>query len=248
VTFERWAAFGPGQPRREEFRQAFHGAEFLLLQGMGCLGPWTLTHPHPEEGLVKLVVYVPEAATEEVRQAVAAAGGGHLGLYSEAAFVVRGEGLFRPGPGAEPHLGAVGDLARVAEVRLETAVAKTLVPSVVEAMLAHHPYEEVAYDLIPLANQQMLRGHGRQVRQRQVRTAAELVRALAAMGIAAEARGDGAAERIWIDLIEPLGRAADTLTVALGGDPVIRLEEDSYLAWEAGRIAELESRLGVSRA
>ncbi|MCL6631101.1 MAG: Nif3-like dinuclear metal center hexameric protein [Alicyclobacillus herbarius] len=103
-----------------------------------------------DDRLRKLVVFVPESHHEQVLQAVCAAGAGHIGRYSHCTFNTPGEGTFLPLPGTQPFLGQVGQLERAAEVRLETVVPESRLEAVVRAMLAAHPYEEVAYDVYPL--------------------------------------------------------------------------------------------------
>lgn len=104
------------------------------------------------EQVDKLVVFVPVPDAEKVRQAVAAAGAGRVGDYDSCAWTTEGEGVFRPLPGAHPAVGEVGSLARVAEVRLETVVPRVLRRQVLEALVAAHPYETPAYDVVPLAD------------------------------------------------------------------------------------------------
>jgi len=102
--------------------------------------------------LVKLTVFVPASHAESVRAAIASAGGGRIGRYQECSFAVAGEGTYRPLPGARPHAGTVGRLERAAEVRLEMLVPRSALSRALPAMEAAHPYQEVAYDLYPLAN------------------------------------------------------------------------------------------------
>jgi dinuclear metal center YbgI/SA1388 family protein len=111
--------------------------------------------------LFKLVTFVPSSHADAVRTALGRAGAGWIGNYSECTFQVRGQGTFRPLAGADPFIGAPGELAFVDEVRLETILPAELVPRVLGAMLAAHPYEEVAYDLYPLANEGKVLGAGR---------------------------------------------------------------------------------------
>lgn len=100
----------------------------------------------------KLVVFVPETHEKEVRQAMGDAGAGFIGNYSHCTFRARGTGTFLPQSGADPFLGEVGQMEEVAEFRLETIVPENILGKVLQAMMAAHPYEEVAYDLYPLAN------------------------------------------------------------------------------------------------
>jgi dinuclear metal center YbgI/SA1388 family protein len=99
--------------------------------------------------LDKVVVFVPHDAVEVVVDAMAAAGAGRLGDYERAAFASEGVGTFRPLPGANPTVGRVGDVERVAETRLEMVAPPPLVGAAVAAMRAAHPYEEPAFDVLP---------------------------------------------------------------------------------------------------
>lgn len=99
----------------------------------------------------KLVVFVPETHEKEVRQAIGDAGAGFIGNYSHCTFRAKGTGTFLPQSGADPFLGEVGQMEEVAEFRLETIVPEKILGKVLQAMLKAHPYEEVAYDLYPLA-------------------------------------------------------------------------------------------------
>jgi dinuclear metal center YbgI/SA1388 family protein len=103
--------------------------------------------------LLKLVVFVPAAHAEAVADALFAGGAGQIGGYDHCAFQAAGTGTFRPGPGTTPFIGTAGQRERVEEVRLETVVPQRRLSRVLERMFKAHPYEEVAYDLIPLANQ-----------------------------------------------------------------------------------------------
>lgn len=114
-----------------------------------------------ETDLLKLVVFVPTGYEESVASALFAAGAGQVGAYDHCAFRGRGTGSFRPGAGSEPFIGSVGQTERVAEIRLETILPRALQGRVLERMRKAHPYEEVAYDLIPLANQRREVGLGR---------------------------------------------------------------------------------------
>ena len=109
----------------------------------------------------KLIVYVPVGHDVEVRDAIFAAGAGHIGAYDQCSFSHRGVGTFRGGSGTQPFIGTPGTLETTEEVRFETIVPAAVVGKVVTRMLKVHPYEEVAYDLIPLANERTDVGLGR---------------------------------------------------------------------------------------
>lgn len=102
--------------------------------------------------LRKLVVFCPLAEAEKVRNAIFLAGGGHIGNYDQCSFNAEGLGSFRGNSETNPFVGQKGALHFEQELRIETIVPAHLVPKVVSAMLEAHPYEEVAYDIIPLEN------------------------------------------------------------------------------------------------
>lgn len=102
---------------------------------------------------VKIVVYVPEKDADRVREALGNAGAGKIGNYSFCSFSVKGVGRFLPGEGAQPAIGKVGALESVEEERIETVCPRAILSSVVAAMKAAHPYEEVAYDVYALENE-----------------------------------------------------------------------------------------------
>lgn len=114
-----------------------------------------------EEHLNKLVVYVPNTHLAVVRSAMGTAGAGSIGKYAQCFFAAPGQGTFLPLGGATPFVGSVGKVEEVQEWRLETIVTQKLLKKVISAMIKAHPYEEVAYDVIVLANEGEKKGIGR---------------------------------------------------------------------------------------
>lgn len=100
----------------------------------------------------KLVVYVPLDHADRVRTALGEAGAGRIGKYHYCSFSSRGYGRFLPQEGAQPLIGEIGRLERVEEERIEVTCESALLKEVIEKMKAVHPYEEVAYDIYPLAD------------------------------------------------------------------------------------------------
>ncbi|MCW2667382.1 MAG: hypothetical protein JWN57_2344 [Frankiales bacterium] len=115
----------------------------------------------PAAPLDKLVVFVPHADAGRLLDALAAAGAGALGDYERCAWTTTGEGTFRPLPGAQPAIGAVGAVERVPETRLEVVLPRGRRVAVIAALRAAHPYEEPAFDLLELASQPGEVGTGR---------------------------------------------------------------------------------------
>jgi hypothetical protein len=100
--------------------------------------------------LLKLVYFVPAEARDATRAAVFAAGGGRIGDYEHCSWYTLGTGTFLAGEGAAPAVGTVGAEEQVEEYRVEVVVPEARVRAVVDALRSAHPYEEVAFDLVPL--------------------------------------------------------------------------------------------------
>ena len=113
-----------------------------------------------ENILRKLVVFVPEDAAAEVRQAIFDAGGGHIGKYSECSFNSQGKGTFKPEEGTDPYVGKIGVQHQADEFRVEIIYPQWLQATIIQAMLVAHPYEEVAYDITNMLNHHQSTGSG----------------------------------------------------------------------------------------
>jgi hypothetical protein len=100
---------------------------------------------------LKLVWFVPEQALDVTRSAVFAAGAGRIGDYERCSWYTAGTGTFQGGVGTAPTIGEAGREERTPELRVETVVPADRAEAVVAALVEAHPYEEVAYDLYPLA-------------------------------------------------------------------------------------------------
>ncbi|KAF5006240.1 hypothetical protein FDECE_7400 [Fusarium decemcellulare] len=98
-----------------------------------------------------LVFYVPPASAVACKAAIFKAGAGRYpgpGNYTECCWQTSGTGQFRPGDAANPHIGEVGKLEEIPEVRVETiCFGEDVMKRVVEALKAAHPYEEPAYQV-----------------------------------------------------------------------------------------------------
>ena len=136
------------------------GVNDVLASKLGLQQVELLTESWQEK-LYKLVVFVPIEFTEKVRNAICQVGAGWIGNYSHCTFGIMGTGTFLPLEGTQPFIGHKGKLEKVDETRIETIIPESRLSRVVKAMLKAHPYEEVAYDLYPLANEGKKAGIGR---------------------------------------------------------------------------------------
>lgn len=127
--------------------------EKIGLQQLKILSPKTNT-------LTKLVTFVPIEDTDRVVSALSEAGAGALGNYSKCSFQVSGTGTFEPNDQANPHIGKKNQLERVEEKRVEMIFPKPVTGRVLQALRQAHPYEEVAYYLHNLENENQEVGAG----------------------------------------------------------------------------------------
>jgi len=102
--------------------------------------------------LRKLVTFAPLNRAEQVRNAILAAGAGHIGKYSECSFSSDGTGSFKAEEGAEPYVGEINERHYEKETRIEMAFPFYLEDEVIKALVNNHPYEEVAYDIFTMNN------------------------------------------------------------------------------------------------
>jgi hypothetical protein len=101
---------------------------------------------------VYIVTTVPESHIEPVLDAIAGAGGGHIGAYTHCAFTNPGVGRFRPEADADPFVGAKGEVNRVEEWRIESTCPLTNARAVVDAIRQAHPFETPVVYVLPLLN------------------------------------------------------------------------------------------------
>ncbi len=104
----------------------------------------------------KLTVHAPLDTANALRQAMAEAGAGSIGNYSHCSFSYSGVGRFMPNDRANPHIGIARQLEEVDEVSIEVVVDADTIKRVIEAIKRVHPYEEPAYEIITLVNEEEL--------------------------------------------------------------------------------------------
>lgn len=126
------------------------GVNHKMAEKLGLINRKILV---PKTGLLmKLFTFVPVDYAEKVRNAIFEAGGGFIGNYSECSFNGDGTGTYKANEGATPFLGEMGQRHEEPEVKMEVIFPTYLQNRLVAAMKKVHPYEEVAYDIVPLAN------------------------------------------------------------------------------------------------
>lgn len=134
------------------------GLNYILGKKLGISALRVLK---PKTGtLRKIVTFCPEAHATKVREAMFKAGAGRIGDYDGCSFNIHGNGTFRPMEGANPFVGNHNELHTEPEVKIEAIYPVYLEQSIISEMVEAHPYEEVAYDILLLGNENKYVGSG----------------------------------------------------------------------------------------
>lgn len=211
------------------------GVNDALAQRLGLVDTGPLM-PATDQGLAKLVVFVPPDHLEPVAQALFAAGAGRIGAYRECAFHEPGTGTFRVPADGKPYLGKPGRKESVPEERLETVFPMSAIGPVVAALKSAHSYEEPAYDIYPLRQSPAGFGLGRVGRLSQPQNGEQFIQAAAKeLGAdAAEVSGPIPEE---VERIAVVGGSGGDLIpqAAAAGAQMLITGEARYHAWEQAK-------------
>ncbi|HET7153599.1 MAG TPA: Nif3-like dinuclear metal center hexameric protein, partial [Candidatus Kapabacteria bacterium] len=140
------------------FDSVKNGTNFLLAGKLG-LKDCEFLLPM-ERSLVKVAVFTPQESVEIVSRVMWDAGAGTIGEYGDCSFRIEGTGTFFGSESSHPAKGRKSKLEKVQEVRIEMVVPRWRLTDVLQAMRDAHPYEEVAYDVLPLENKGVNYGMG----------------------------------------------------------------------------------------
>ncbi|MGB1019421.1 MAG: YqfO family protein, partial [Chitinophagales bacterium] len=128
-------------------------AEKIGLKNTRILAPKT-------QALSKLVYFTPTKDAENVKNALFEAGAGNIGNYSEASFDLQGKGTFKGNENTNPVVGEKNRREEVKEIRTEIIFPSYLQHKLLAVLKQNHPYEEVAYDVYKIENQNQEIGSG----------------------------------------------------------------------------------------
>jgi putative NIF3 family GTP cyclohydrolase 1 type 2 len=128
------------------------GTNDLLLDAFDIVERRPLEPIIDASGAYKLVVFVPPAEVDRLRDALSSVGAGVIGHYSHCSYQLVGQGTFLGDEQTRPAVGRKLALERVEETRLEMVVPKARLAQAVRVVYATHSYEEPAFDLYPIAS------------------------------------------------------------------------------------------------
>lgn len=126
------------------------GVNRMLSEKIGLINSKVLV---PKKSVIKqLVTYVPVAYADQVKNNLYEIGAGKLAEYSECSFSVFGKGTFKGSENSNPRIGQKELREEVSEERIELVFPSHLEEEVIRTLKKSHPYEEVAYSIVSLAN------------------------------------------------------------------------------------------------
>ncbi|GAB2636333.1 Nif3-like dinuclear metal center hexameric protein [Gordonia jinhuaensis] len=203
---------------------AQRGVSDALADALGLVDCDVL-EPTPTGVMDKWSVFVPAEDADTVAEAMFAAGAGEIGEYRHCDWRVDGRGQFLPVGAAQPAIGAVGELAAVAETKIEMVARAGVRERVLEALRRAHPYEEPAFDVLTQASLPGATGLGRIGRLAEPMSLAQFTAHVAATLPATpwgvRAAGDPQSR---IEKVAVCGGAGDSLL-----DLVARTDADAYV-------------------
>lgn len=126
------------------------GVSDALAQALGLTVEGVLEPAASSPQIDKWVIYTPAGHAQAIRSAVFTAGAGHIGEYAQCSWSVTGTGQFLPGASSRPTIGRVGTVEYVSEDRVEVVAPSRARAAIHAALLAAHPYEEPAFDIVAL--------------------------------------------------------------------------------------------------
>ncbi len=141
------------------FDNDYFGVNFRICEELGLQDQKVLMPK--SQNLKKLEVYVPEDHAEILKEALFQAGAGNIGFYDECSFSVNGNGTFRPTEGSNPFSGTQNIRESAQEKLISVIFENFKQRQIIAAMKNAHPYEEVAYQIISLENENQYSGLGR---------------------------------------------------------------------------------------
>lgn len=137
---------------------AIEGVNSIICNQLGLKNKKILI---PQSGSIKkLQTYVPKANAEALREALFKAGAGSIGNYESCSFNVDGQGTYMGNEDSNPIIGQKGELHSENETAISVTFKKHLESNVLKTLFDTHPYEEVAYEISTLENNNQHIGMG----------------------------------------------------------------------------------------
>ena len=129
---------------------SWNGVNDIILNKLGAVNKQILIPK--EKTIKKLSTYVPISETENLKQALFESGAGSIGNYNKCSFSINGIGSFEGNSDSNPVYGKKGELHLEEETNINFTFPAHLESKIISTLLKKHPYEEVAYEITTLDN------------------------------------------------------------------------------------------------
>lgn len=137
---------------------SWNGVNAMISEKLGLKNRKILI---PQNGTIKkLITFTPSKDAANVRNALFTAGAGSIGNYENCSFNIEGKGSFKGNEASNPVKGKKGEIHFEDETQIGITFAKHLQKTILKALFEAHPYEEVAYEITTLENQNQHLGMG----------------------------------------------------------------------------------------
>lgn len=113
-----------------------------------------------KDSIKKLTTFVPNQQADSVRNALFEVGAGSIGNYDHCSFNLKGAGSFKPNDAANPVIGKRGAVHLEEETQIGLTFPAHLESKIIRRLFESHPYEEVAYEITALENENQQLGMG----------------------------------------------------------------------------------------
>ncbi|MDG5492801.1 Nif3-like dinuclear metal center hexameric protein [Psychroserpens sp. SPM9] len=129
---------------------ALRGVNDIICNTLGLVNKSILI---PQKGTIKkLTTYVPVKNANALRTELFKAGAGNIGNYDHCSFNTEGTGTYRGNDDSNPTIGTKGQLHEEPEIQISVTFNKHIETKLLQTLVAHHPYEEVAFEVTSLDN------------------------------------------------------------------------------------------------
>ncbi|MGM5629699.1 Nif3-like dinuclear metal center hexameric protein [Apibacter raozihei] len=113
------------------------------------------------QGIKKIQTYVPVSHVENVQKALFESGAGEIGNYKNCSFKIEGKGSFLPTENSQPYIGEINKPEEVDEIQVSVIFEDYKQYKILNSLRESHPYEEIAYEIYTLENENQDLGMGR---------------------------------------------------------------------------------------
>lgn len=136
----------------------YNGVSGKMADVLGLLNKKILV---PKQNTIKkLTTYVPHASADKLRTSLFEAGAGAIGNYDCCSFNIQGLGTYKGNELSNPTIGEKGTLHTEPETMISVTFQSHLESKILNALFKNHPYEEVAFEIVQLENQNQHIGLG----------------------------------------------------------------------------------------